>query len=156
MFGYKLKYRIRRLMVIWRHWRRSIDNMTTVEQHKLTPSEEKAIRLWRICLRSEETQMQFDTSGVRQINKEEICITFKPAGNRDYIMTVMYIKGETQNLYELHIPEKYANTVCDYFDIEMQKRMRRTENSKRSIIESSIDKLLEQEEKVLLGKISHK
>ena len=67
MFGYKLKYRFKRLQVRWRRWRRSIDNMTNVEQGKLTPSEEKAIRLWRICLRSEDTQMQYDTSDVRQI-----------------------------------------------------------------------------------------
>ena len=81
---------------------------------------------------------------------------FKPAGNRDYILTIMYIRDEKQNLYELHIPEKYGNSVCDYFDTEMQKRMRRAETSKRNIIETSIDKLLEQEEKTLLDKISQK
>lgn len=155
MFGYKLKYRIKRLRVRFRRWKRSIDGMTTDNHDKLTPYEEKVIRLWKICLKSEDTQMQYNTYGIRQIEKDDVLIIFKPTGNRDYIMTVMYVKGEKTNLYELHIPEKYGNTVCDYFDIEMEKRMNRAENNKRSIIETCIDQLLEQEEKSYFDNIKN-
>jgi acyl carrier protein len=45
-----------------------------------------------------------------------------------------------------------TDDVCEYFDLEMEKRMRKVENNKRSIIESDIDKLLAQEEKISMDK----
>lgn len=143
-------------MVRWRRWIKSFDKITIMDQDKLTNSEEKAIKLWKLCLKSEDTQMQYNTYGIRQIEKDDVLIIFKPFSSRDYIMTVMYIKDEKTNLYELHIPEKYANFVCDYFDTEMEKRMRKAENSKRAIIETSIDKLIEYEEKEYLDRTNNK
>jgi hypothetical protein len=67
-------------------------------------------------------------------------------------MTIMDVNNDSRSLYEFHIPQKDSDDVCEYFDLEMEKRMRKVENNKRSIIESDIDKLLEQEEKISMNK----
>jgi hypothetical protein len=152
MLGYNVKYRYKRILVYWRQWQMSINNTMTSDKRKLTAYEEKAIRLWRLCLKDEDTQMAYNTNGVRQIEKEHVFIVFQPCGNQDYIMTIMDVNDNGRSLYEFHIPPKDSDDVCEYFDLEMEKRMRKVENNKRNIIESDIDKLLEQEERISMGK----
>ena len=151
MLGYNVKYRYKRILVYWRQWQMSINN-TMTDKRKLTPYEEKAIRLWRLCLKDEDTQMAYNTNGVRQIEKEHVFIVFQPCGNQDYIMTIMDVNNDSRSLYEFHIPQKDSDDVCEYFDLEMEKRMRNVENNKRRIIETDIDKLLAQEEKIAMDK----
>ena len=67
---YKIKYRILRGLVMWKNWRQSIDNKMTTERSKITPYEEKAIRLWKMLLKDEDTKMSYNSFGVRQIEKE--------------------------------------------------------------------------------------
>jgi hypothetical protein len=152
MLGYNINYRYKRLQVYWRQWQMSINDTMTPDRRKLTPYEEKAIRLWRLCLKDEDTQMAYNTNGVRQIEKEHLFIVFQPGGNHDYIMTIMDVNDNGRSLYEFHIPQKDSDDVCEYFDLEMEKRMRKVENNKRNIIESDIDKLLAQEEKISIDK----
>lgn len=146
---YTIKYRIKILRVYWRKWRRSIDNRMTIERKQITTYEEKAIRLWKILLKDEDTQMNYNTSGVRQIEKDNVLMMFQPAGNSEYLMTLFDVDDTRRSLYELRIPQKESEVVSDYFDTEMEKRMKKAENNKRSIIETDLDKLLEKEEKSL-------
>lgn len=149
---YTIKYRIKILRVYWRKWRRSIDNRMTIERKQITTYEEKAIRLWKILLKDEDTQMNYNTSGVRQIEKDNVLMMFQPAGNSDYLMTLFDVDDTRRSLYELRIPQKESEVVSDYFDTEMEKRMKKAENNKRSIIETDLDKLLEKEEKSLTNR----
>lgn len=153
---YRLKYRWKRLRVVWRKWQRSLNNTITYEQRQITPYEEKAIRLWKILLKDEDTQMAYNTNGVRQIEKESVFMIFQPSGNNDYLMTLVDVTDQRRSLYELHIPQKHADIVCDYFDTEMEKRMRKAESNAMSIIEYDIDKLLEKEEIALLERMKKK
>jgi hypothetical protein len=146
---YTIKHRLKRLRVYWRKWRRSIDNRMTVERKPITTYEGKAIRLWKILLKDEDTQMNYNTSGVRQIEKDNVLMMFQPAGNSEYLMTLFDVDDTRRSLYELRIPQKESEFVSDYFDTEMEKRMKKAENNKRSIIETDLDKLLEKEEKLL-------
>lgn len=146
---YTIKHRLKRLRVYWRKWRRSIDNRMTIERKPITTYEGKAIRLWKILLKDEDTQMNYNTSGVRQIEKDNVLMMFQPAGNSEYLMTLFDVDDTRRSLYELRIPQKESEVVSDYFDTEMEKRMKKAENNKRSIIETDLDKLLEKEEKLL-------
>jgi len=143
--------RIKRIRVLWRKWRSTLDKSMTLDTHKLSTYQEKSIRLWRLCLKDDNTKLAYNTLGIRQIEKANLFITYSPAGD-GYIMTIMDISIEKKNLYEVHIPSKHSSYALDLFDSEMSKRMRKIENTKRSIIESDIDKLIEQEEKALMNK----
>ena len=141
-----------RIKVLWRKWRYSLDKSITMDNQKLSPYQEKAIRLWRLALKDENAKLSYNTLGVRHIEKKNLFITYQASGNSNYVMTIMDIGNGGKNLFEIHIPSKHSDYSAELFDTEMDKRMTKIENTKRSIIESDIDKLLEQEEKLLMSK----
>ena len=152
----KVKYKYLRLRIKWRNWRRSVGDKMVAERSKLTPYEEKSLRLWKLLLKDEDTKMSFNNHGVRQVEKKNVFMKLQHGGNNDYIMTVIDITTERRSLYEIHIPINHAEVIGDYFDYELERRMKRSENNKRIIIETDIDNLLEQEEKLVLDRIARK
>ena len=153
MFGYKISYRFKRLRVKWRQWRNSIgDTMSFDENKVITPFQEKAIRLWKLVLKDSESQLAFNTYGIRQIEKDNLLLVFQHNSAGESVMTIMDTKESNNNLYELHIPLKHSIYVCDLFDGEMDKRMSNVESKKRFIIETDLDNLIKEEEKNLKRK----
>lgn len=152
MTNYRFKYKLKRFLVKWQRWRQRLDNKLASDKTKLSAFEEKAIKLWRVCLKDKDTQLAYNSFGIRQLEKDNLFLIFKPSGNSDFIMTIMDINDERKNVFEIHIPNKHANDVCDYFDMELEKRMRELEGAKRAIIGDDLDRLLEQEEKELVRK----
>lgn len=153
----KLKYKYLRLRIKWRNWRRSVGDKMVAERSKLTPYEEKALRLWKLLLKDEDTKMSFNAYGVRQIEKNNVFMKLQSGGSTtDCIMTLIDITTERRSLYEIHIPMSHAEIICDQFDYELERRMKRAETNKRILIETDIDNLLEEEEKIILSKIAQK
>lgn len=150
MFGYRIGYRIKRLRVHWRKWQRTLDNTITPESSRVvTPYQEKVMRLWRLSLKDKTTKLAFNTYGIRQIEKENLLLVFQYNSNADSVMTIINITDSGKNLYELSLPEKQSNTVCDHFDDEMERRMSLIESTKRHIIETDLDRLLLQQDSLL-------
>ena len=140
-----LKFKWMRLLVHWRQWQDSIGDTIKVEKMPITPYEEKAIKLWKVCLKDSESILSYNTQGVRQIEKENLFIIFQPSGNLYHIMTIMDVNDTNKSLFEIHIPKKESEDICFFFDMELEKRMRRVADSKRTIIENDLDKLLKQQ-----------
>ena len=148
MFGYKISYRFKRLRVKWRQWKNSIgDTMSFDENKVITPFQEKAIRLWKLVLKDGDSQLAFNTYGIRQVEKGNLLLVFQHNSTDESTMTIMDTKESNNNLYELHIPLKHSIYVCDLFDDEMDKRMNNVETKKRFIIETDLDNLIKEEER---------
>ena len=141
-----IKFKLMRLLVRWRQWQDSIGDTIKVEKMPITPYEEKAIKLWKVCLKDSESILSYNTQGVSQIEKENLFIIFQPSGNLYHIMTIMDVNDINKSLFEIHIPKKESEEISTLFDIELEKRMKRVEDSKRSIIEGDLDKLLKQQQ----------
>ena len=150
MFGYKLSYRIKRLRVRWRRWRCSIDEKIIPEEGRTaTPFQEKAIRLWRLCLKYQESKLGFNTNGVRQIEKENLLMVFQHNPGGESVMSIVDISDNSKNIYELNILSKPSSYVCDLFDDEMDRRMRIADSAKRKLIETDLDNLVTLQESKL-------
>lgn len=146
----KLKYRFKKIRVRWRKWKRSLDNSIKPESSKLTPYEEKGLRLWKMVIRDEDTQLAYNSDGERQIEKDTIFITMTPhSGSDRFTMTIMDITSSRRSLYELHFDGKPASAATESFDVEMQRRMKKVQMSKRNLIETDIDKLIQSQDKSL-------
>ena len=138
MFGYKLGYRLKRLKVKWRQWKKSLDKRISPVDQTTSPYQDKAIRLWKLTLKDTESKLGVSTQGVRQIEKDNLLIIFQYTdSNSNSILTIM-----DDNVYELSIPPKQSITICDYFDDEMDRRMDKSVSAKRVIIETDLDKLV--------------
>ena len=155
MIRTKLKYKAFRLLVRLRRWKQSL-GYKMIPDSIISTHEEKVIRLWKILIKDENTKLSFNTLGVRQIEKSNILLILQPLYNTGSVITLMDVTSDRKNLYELRIPYKYSEELCDYFDYELERRMKKSENNKRAIIEKDIDILLEQEEKRILEKINKK
>ena len=147
-----IKIKFFRLIIRWRNWRQNFGDKMVPETN-ITPYEEKAMRLWRILVKDENTKLSYNTLGIRQVEKGNVFMILQPGYNTDCIMTLMDCTSDRRNLYELRIPSRHAELVTDYFDFELERRMRKAELNKRNLIETDIDKLLEHEEKLLTEKI---
>lgn len=155
MFGYKLSYRIKVWRVYWRRWKNRLDNSITPDENKMTtPFQEKGIKLWRLCLKDSAAKLAFNTTGVRQIEKENLLLVFQHNPGGESVMTIMDINTSSKNIYELNILTKQSNYVCDLFDDEMDKRMSLVEITKRQIIENDLDNLLVVQEGLLKIKLN--
>lgn len=155
MFGYKLSYRIKVWRVYWRRWKNRLDNSITPDENKMTtPFQEKGIKLWRLCLKDSTAKLAFNTTGVRQIEKENLLLVFQHNPGGESVMTIMDINTSSKNIYELNILTKQSNYVCDLFDDEMDKRMSLVEITKRQIIENDLDNLLVVQEGLLKIKLN--
>lgn len=146
----KINYRIKRIKVRWRHFKRRFDKGIYPEKsHRISPYQEKGIRLWKLILKDPESKLGVNTWGVRQIERDNLVMVFQSYGNSndDSILTIMDVNDGGNNLYELHISTRQATIICDVFDLEMDRRMNRAESAKRLLIESDLDRLLSLQEK---------
>ena len=145
----RFKFRWKRIRVMWRRWKRKVDSLKP-DYSIQTDYEEKGLRLWKMVIRDEDTQMAYNSEGTRQIEKDTLFITVTSNNSIDrYTMTIMDISGSRRSLYELHVEGKSAGVAIESFDDEMQRRMKKVENSKRKLIETDIDKLIQSEDKSL-------
>ena len=145
----RFKFRWKRIRVMWRRWKRKVDSLKP-DYSIQTDYEEKGLRLWKMVIRDEDTQMAYNSEGTRQIEKDTLFITVTPNNSIDrYTMTIMDISGSRRSLYELHVEGKSAGVAIESFDDEMQRRMKKVENSKRKLIETDIDKLIQSQDKSL-------
>lgn len=144
-----ISWRIKRLKVRWRRFSRRFGaSMYHEKEYKISPYQEKAIRLWKMLLKDKECRLGVNSYGVRQIEKGDLLMVFQAANgaNDESVLTIMDVTDNGNNLYELHISYKSSCNVCESFDNEMDRRMNDAENIRRSIIETDLDKLLRRQE----------
>jgi hypothetical protein len=153
-----IDYKIKRLKVRWRRFKRRFDKgLYPEKEHRISPYQEKAIRLWRMVLKDADSKLGVSSYGVRQVERENLVLVFQDFGssNDETVLTIMDTNDNGNNLYELHIGKRHAILVCEAFDDEMDRRMNRAESAKRLLIESDLDHLLQtQEEKMKSQRVS--
>ena len=141
----EFNYRIKRLKVRWRQFMRRFDkSLYPQKDYRISPYQEKGIRLWRLMLKDQNSKLAVNTYGVRQIEKDNLLLVFQYGGNsnEDSVLTIMDVNDSGNNVYELHIGTRQATSICEAFDMEMNRRMNRAESAKRLLIESDLDRLL--------------
>ncbi len=148
----EINYRIKRLKVRWRRFMRRFDKgLYPQKEYRISPYQEKGMRLWRLMLKDQDSKLGVNTYGVRQIEKDNLLLVFQSAGNSndDSVLTIMDVNDSGNNVYELYIGTRQAASICEAFDMEMNRRMNRAESAKRFLIESDLDRLLKiQDERI--------
>lgn len=135
---------------------KKIDNRVVQysEDNKVTPMQEKAVKLWKLCLRDKETNISCSISNrTRQIEKKNMLIILSPLNQIDYLMTILDIDNNKNCLYEIRIGPVLSEGVISSFDSENERRMKEGEEERRNSIYSDLDKLVSQEEEAVKVKI---
>ena len=145
----EINYRIKRIKVRWRRFMRRFDKgLYPQKEYRISPYQEKGMRLWRLMLKDQDSKLGVNTYGVRQIEKDNLLLVFLSGGNSndDSVLTIMDVNDSGNNVYELHIGARQAASICEAFDMEMNRRMNRAESAKRLLIESDLDRLLKMQD----------
>lgn len=145
------KYFLIRNYVKLNYFFKKIDSKVAYhEENKITPMQEKAIKLWKLCLRDKNTNISCSISNqTRQIEKNNLLIILSPLNQVDYYISILDTDNGKNCIYEIRIGQKLAETVISTFDYENERRMKEGEEERRNSIYSDLDKLLLQEEEAL-------
>jgi len=114
------------------------------KEFKINPIEEKAIKLWKLYLKDNDSYLSCSISkGTRQIEKDNLLLLLSPQEYDDYLMTIIESERDKSQLYEVVISRKNISLVVSSFDNENEKRMSGSEDDKRNSIHIELDNLLE-------------
>ena len=143
-----ISYRIKRIQVRWRRFRRSFDKkISPSATAQPSPYQEKGIRLWRYALKDKDSRLGISTHGVRQVERGNILLLHQLGeGNSDSVLTIIDVREEGNNIYEMHMQARQSQAICHMFDEEMDKRMSIVETAKRAKIETDLDELVREQD----------
>jgi hypothetical protein len=114
------------------------------------PIQYKSVRLWKLLLRDEESQITCSLGNrIRQIEKDNMLLILSPINQQDFMLTIMDVDSEKSCLYEVPIHSKYSESLIEIFDSENEKRMTLMQKEKKQSIHNDLDKLIAQQEQVL-------
>lgn len=149
-----LRFFLIRKWIEFNNWFHKIDRKITVNKHKLTPMQEKAIKLWKVSLKDKDCVLHCSLSTrERQVVSGSILMILSPTGVDHHILTIFDSNDDTKcNFYEIVIPQ--PQQMCEQFDYEMDKRMRQNELERREIIEDIMDTIVRKQEDMVRSKKS--
>ncbi len=145
-------YLIRKFVILNSFFHKIDKKMTYHEDNRITPIQEKAVKLWKLCLKDKNVNITCSIAlGTRQIEKDNLLIILSPINQLDYLMSIIDgdVDGSKNCIYEIRIGQKLSSGIISAFDIENEKRMKDSEESRRKFIHSDLDNLLLQEEESL-------
>lgn len=108
------------------------------------PLIEKSIQIWKLCVKQKNSELHFSyLSKARQVKLGEYFLMFTEVGYERGIIKVHYNSEGCSSYYECYIKKNHLEDVVDYFDLEVEKRMRVIENQNKSKVISSLDSLIQ-------------
>ena len=141
-----LSYKLKKFYIRWRYLENFWEKHFPKKKEYLSPYQVKVIKLWRMLLRNPNVSLQFNPYGTRQIEHNDLMMIFN---NSEFVMTIMDTNPHRKCVYEIHLPVQWGEEIITYFDVELSRRMRGTEDDKRSIIGDDLDALIRQEERLV-------
>jgi hypothetical protein len=146
-----LKFFLLKKWVEFNSWFNKIDNKMTVGNHKLSSMQEKAVKLWRICLKEKNCKLDCSISSrQRQIESGKILIVLTPGGTDYSTMSIFDGTDNAKcNFYEVSIPQPHLDQIYQQFDDMVYRRMSNKEQKNREMVEEVFDTMISKQEKLL-------
>lgn len=144
-----LKFFLQRKWILSNRWFYRIDRKMTIgNNHKLDAVQEKAVRLWEICLKDKECLLLCSLSSKeRQIESGSVLIILSPNGVDSQVMSIFDSSNSSKNqFYEVRIPQPHLDKICQNFDLEMNRQMRSNELERRDMVEENMEAFLNKHE----------
>lgn len=136
----RLRMRIARMTIRWRRYKKRLYKPTKPE---IDNTQRTAIELFYALLRNKETNLNYSPeSATRIIESDFVWMTM--GGKTDsYILNIIdETRSTTAHSHEVHIPKEYGYEMADEFDLELEKRFRAIESTKKKVIVDDIEKLI--------------
>lgn len=136
----KVKYKI---IKSWISFRKRMDSYMRKEP-KLDKIQSKAIELYNLYLNDKESYLSCSLiSKKRHIERDGVLMILTPIFNDKTTLTVIDENEKNLiNCYEVKIPDLTSSYMENDFDLEMERRLKGAEFSKKEAISKDLDKLI--------------
>lgn len=132
----RIRVKISRFIIRWRRFKK---NLYKPKKPDIDNTQKKSIDLFLALLKNKETSLNHSPeSSTRFIESDYVWITM--AGKTtEYVLNII---DDTAHSHEVHIPKEYGYDMADEFDLELEKRFRAIEATKKKVIVDDLDKLI--------------
>jgi len=136
----RFKVRLSRTTIKFRKFKKTTFNPVKPEIDK---TQMRAIELLKALLKNKNTNLiHSPESSTRIIESEFMLVTMVPNANEYLINIIDENENSNTSSYEVHIPKEHGFEIVDEFDLEIEKRFRVMEASRKKNIVEGIDKLI--------------
>lgn len=124
-------------------WKRFQKNLFAPKKPRIDNTQIKSIDLFLALLKNKETNLNYSPeSSTRIIESDYVWITMTSKTN-DYLLNIIDESRNTNShSHEVHIPREYGYEMADEFDLELEKRFRAIESTKKKVIVDDLEKLI--------------
>jgi hypothetical protein len=129
-----------RMTIKWRRFKKSLFKTKKTE---IDNTQKRAIDLFMALLKNKETNLNYSPeSSTRIIESDFVWVTM--AGKTDsYILNIIdETRSASAHSHEVHIPKEYGYEMTDEFDLELEKRFRAMESTKKKVVGDDLEKLI--------------
>lgn len=136
----RLRMRIARITIKWRRYKK---RLYKPKKPEIDNTQRTAIELFFALLKNKETNLNYSPeSSTRIIESDFVWMTM--GGKTDsYILNIIdETRSTSAHSHEVHIPKEYGYEMADEFDLELEKRFRAIESTKKKVIVDDIEKLI--------------
>lgn len=112
---------------------------------KVDESQLKVVELISSMIRNKNVQMNYSpNSSTRFLHSKNVWVTINRAhlGHDSYLIYIIDNSSYNSHSHEITIPKEYAYDIIDEFDMELERRMRVVENSRKKVIANELDNLI--------------
>lgn len=141
-YWYKIRFKIRMARMVIK-WRRFQKNLFVTKKPAIDNTQRKSMDLLFALLKNKETNLNYSPeSSTRIIESDYVWITMTSKTN-DYLLNIIDESRSTNaHSHEVHIPKEYGYELADEFDLELEKRFRAIESTKKKVIVDDLEKLI--------------
>ena len=108
------------------------------------PLIDRGIKIWKICVRDKKSELNFSpVSKIRQVKLDNFYLVFTEDGYERGTIRVYNFNESCSSYFECYITKNNFEDVADFFDIEVEKRIRITDNNNKNNLINNMDKIIE-------------
>jgi hypothetical protein len=108
------------------------------------PLTDRGIKIWKICTKDKRSELNFSyISKARQIKLGELYLIFTEDEYERGTIKIYNNTSGCNSYFECYINKNNFEDVADYFDLEVEKRIRVIDNHNKNKVLHSMDELIE-------------
>lgn len=108
------------------------------------PLVERGIKIWRLCVRDKKSELNYSlVSKIRQVKLNNFYLVFTEDEFERGTIRIYNTDKSCSSYFECYITKNHFEEVADFFDIEVEKRVRIADNLNKSILIDNMDNIIE-------------
>lgn len=143
---YKIRFKnFRRFKIyLFRKWIKFQRSKNNKKRSLDSPLSEKCIQIWKLCVKQKNSELLFSyISKSRQVLFEDFYLIFTEDEYERGTIRFYNNKNGCNSYFECYVNKNNFEDVAEYFDLEIEKRMRVIDNSNKNKVLSNMNEIIQ-------------